>query len=92
MIAHLARWVLRRELRALRLEAANARLKADNCELQLAVLRAMYATALREKDTTAAAFDHVAGELARIQQKRRREREAARTWITRAIRPRINEN
>lgn len=47
MIA-LARWLVRHELRA-------ARLEAENAMLQLTVLRAMYAALLREQDAGRAA-------------------------------------
>lgn len=91
MIA-LARWLLRNELQALRHEAAGTRLVAENAELQLTVLRVMYAGLLKECDSYKTRADHLSNDVASLQRRRRREIQAARTWITRTIQPRVSEN
>lgn len=81
----LARWLLRHELALLEKQAEIARVNAQNCELQLAVARGLLATTMRERDNYETALDHVSYELARMKRLRRKERAAARSWITRTI-------
>jgi hypothetical protein len=83
-----ARWLLAGELAAI----GQAQAASESAQLQLTICRAMLATAMRERDIYAAALDHAAYELASCKRLRRRERQAARMWITREVKPHIRAN
>lgn len=59
---------------------------------QLAVSRAMLAVTMRERDLAQAAMQRVAGDLARMRAKQRRELRESRLWVTRCRASNVSQN
>ena len=78
------------------LQAQAAALEALGCAQasreQLAVCRALLAVTMRERDTAQAAMQRIAGDLARLKAKQRRELRESRLWVTRCRAVNVSEN
>lgn len=67
-------------------------LKCESLAAQLEASRLMHAKALQRVDTLEVALEHVYCDLDTCKRRHRKERAAARTWITRQTQPRITAN
>ncbi len=66
--------------------------KCETYAAQLEASRIQHAKALQRVDSLEVALEHAYGELQANKRIRRKERRAARMWITRTVQPRITVN
>lgn len=67
-------------------------LKCESLAAQLEASRLMHAKAVQQVDRLEVALEHLYFDLDRYRRRHRKERAAARTWITRQTQPRITAN